>query len=77
MNDWVSGYRAALADVARLSSERARRTPRGLTPDMLAELLADMAGDALVIEREQDNRIRKRRLAAVREAMLPFDEPPP
>jgi hypothetical protein len=68
MSQWVDGYRAALADVRRLAFTR-------LGP--LTELLADLEGDALVIEREQDNRIRRRRLAAVREATLPFDEPPP
>ena len=75
MNEWVAGYRAALADIRRTWPSR------GVAG--MAELLADLEGDALVIEREADNRIRKRRLAAVREATLfdepplPFDEPPP
>ena len=68
MSDWVSGYRAALADIARLMLSR--------DPAELPRLLDDLEGDALVIEREQDNRVRKRRLAAVREATL-FDEPLP
>ena len=69
MSEWTDGYRAALADIRRLWPSR------GVAG--MAELLADLEGDALVIEREQDNRIRRRRLAAVREAQLPFDEPPP
>jgi len=75
MSDWVSGYRAALADVERLMPGRAARWPHGLTMDVVVRLLADLDQDALVIEREQDNRIRRRRLAAAREATL-FDEPP-
>ena len=69
MSEWVSGYRAALADIARLWPSRG---VAGMT-----ELLADLDADALVIMREQGNRIRRRRLAAVREATLPFDEPTP
>jgi hypothetical protein len=68
MSEWSDGYRAALADIARVWPSRG---VAGMT-----ELLADLEGDALAIEREQDNRMRRRRLAAVREATL-FDEPPP
>jgi hypothetical protein len=68
MSEWSDGYRAALADIARVWPSRG---VAGMT-----ELLADLAGDALAIEREQANRMRRRRLAAVREATL-FDEPPP
>jgi len=71
MSEWTDGYRAALSDLASLSPNRG--VP--LTP-ALCELLADLAGDALVIEREQGNRIRRRRLTAAREATL-FDELPP
>ncbi len=78
MSEWTDGYRAALADIARLAHTRAASRSRlSAVPPYLAELIADLEGDALVIEREQDNRIRRRRLAAVREATLPFDEPPP
>lgn len=69
MSEWTDGYRAALADIRRTWPSRG---VAGMT-----ELLADLEGDALVIEREADNRIRRRRLAAVREAALPLDEPPP
>ena len=69
MSEWTDGYRAALADIARLMPSRGTAA--------LTELIADLEGDALVIEREQDNRIRKRRLAAVREALPLFDEVPP
>jgi len=68
MSEWTDGYRAALADIRRLWPSR------GVAG--MVELLVDLEGDALVIEREQDNRIRRRRLAAVREADL-FDEAPP
>ena len=68
MSEWSAGYRAALADVGRLILGRGEAA--------LFELLADLEGDALVIEREADNRIRRRRLAVVREADL-FDEAPP
>lgn len=70
MSDWVSGYRAALRDVESLAIKRDAATPAILL------LVSDLICDALVIEREADNRIRRRRLAAVREATL-FDEPPP
>jgi hypothetical protein len=69
MSEWTDGYRAALADI--------RRTWPGRGVAGMLELLTDLEGDALVIEREADNRIRKRRLAAAREAELPFEEPPP
>jgi hypothetical protein len=68
MSEWTNGYRAALADIARVWPSRDVAS--------MTELLADLEGDVLVIERERDNRIRRRRLAAVREATL-FDEPPP
>ena len=68
MSEWTDGYRAALADIRRTWPSRG---VAGMT-----ELLADLEGDALVIEREQSNRFRRRRLAAAREATL-FDEPPP
>jgi len=71
MSEWTAGYRAALADITSIAPSRGLMTPA------LDELLADLHFDALVIEREQDNRIRRRRLAVVREATLPFDEPPP
>jgi len=71
MSEWTAGYRAALADIASIAPSRGLMTPA------LDELLADLHFDALVIEREQDNRIRRRRLTAVREATRPFDEPPP
>ena len=68
MSEWSDGYRAALADIGRLMLGRDQAA--------LFELLADLEGDALVIERESDNRIRRRRLAVQREADL-FDEAPP
>ena len=65
MSEWTDGYRAALADIARLAHDRL-----GVPlPPYLPELLADLEGDALVIERESDNRIRRRRLVAAREAL--------
>jgi hypothetical protein len=76
MSAWVDGYRAALADVGRLSLSRRLVHPDSLREKALTELLADLAADALVIEREQANRIRRRRLRADREAMLPLDEVP-
>jgi hypothetical protein len=72
MSEWSDGYQRALIDFHRMADSR--RLP--LSPGILT-LLADLEGDALVIEREQDNRIRRRRLAAVREAELPFEAPPP
>jgi hypothetical protein len=72
MSEWAAGYRRALVDLDRLAHSRGIT----LTSAML-ELLADLDGDALVVEREVDNRIRRRRLAVVREAVLPFDEVPP
>jgi hypothetical protein len=70
-DDWTAGYRRALVDLDRM----ARNRGIDLSPALLT-LLADLDGDALVIEREQDNRVRRRRLSVVREATL-FDEPPP
>jgi hypothetical protein len=71
MSAWVDGYRAALADVGRLAVAR-----HPILCEAMLLLLADLDGDALVIEREQANRIRRRRLRADREAMLPLDEVP-
>jgi hypothetical protein len=70
MSAWIDGYRAALADVGRLLPSR------GTAAAQITELLADLDADALVIEREQDNRHQRRRLRAAREAMLPLDEVP-
>jgi hypothetical protein len=68
MSDWTDGYRAALADVARLARSRG--------DESLPGILVDLECDAMVIEREADNRLRRRRLTAAREATL-FDELPP
>jgi hypothetical protein len=76
MSDWTDGFRRALVDLDRLARSRGI----ALAPAML-ELLADLDGDALVIEREQTNRIRRRRLALAREELardeLPLFEAPP
>ena len=71
MSEWSDGYRRALVDFHLLADSRKLELS-----DALIEVLTDLAGDALVVGREQDNRIRKRRLAAVREADL-FDEASP
>ena len=65
MSEWTDGYRAALADIGRLMPGRGAAA--------LGGLLQDLAGDALVIEREQENRIRRRRLTAVREVLPLFE----
>lgn len=61
MTEWTDGYRAALADVARVSRSR------GLSSPELGHLLNDLLGDALVIERQQAQRLQRRRLRAVKE----------
>jgi hypothetical protein len=68
MSEWTDGYRQALADIAHLAHSRGLVT----TPTLEA-LLADVVADALVIEREQQNRLRRLRLRATREAMLPLE----
>jgi hypothetical protein len=72
MSEWTDGYRAALLDIIGLARHRGLLT----TPDW-QQLAADLAGDALVIEREQDNRMRSRRLRAQREALPLFGDEPP
>jgi hypothetical protein len=71
MSDWTDGYRQALADIARLAHSRGLVS----TPELEA-LLADVVADALVIEREQENRLRRRRLVAEREALPLFKAEP-
>ena len=66
MSDWTLGYRAALADIEHL----ARR--RGLTTPELYDLIGDLVADDLVIEREQNNRLRRQRLTAAREVLPLF-----
>jgi hypothetical protein len=72
MSEWTDGYRQALADIAHLAHSRGL-----VTTPALDGLLADIAADVLVVERELDNRLRRRRLTAMREALPLFDEPPP
>lgn len=67
MSEWTAGYRRALQDVARLGHSR------GVISAPLRDLLADLEGDALVIEREEDHRLRRRRLTAAREALPLFE----
>jgi len=69
MSEWTDGYRRALVDFHLIADSRKLDLS-----DALIELLADLAGDALVIEREQDNRMRSRRLRAQREALPLFGE---
>jgi|KBSMisStandDraft_5_1062788.scaffolds.fasta_scaffold02298_3 hypothetical protein len=66
MSEWTDGYRQALADIAHLAHSRGL-----VTTPALEALLADVVADALVIEREQD--LRRRRLRATHEAMLPLE----
>jgi hypothetical protein len=68
MSEWTDGYRAALADARRLAVAR-----HPILCEAMLLLLDDLIGDALVIEREQDNRIRRRRLRADREALPLFE----
>ena len=75
MSDWATGYGRALADLRFLASGRKLMTPG------LQALLDDMQRDADVIGHEEDNRMKKRRLTAAREALpiepLLFREPRP
>jgi len=72
MSDWTDGYRQALADIAHLAHSRGL-----VSTPALEALLADVVADALVIEREQQNRLRVRRLTAAREALpLLFESEP-
>ena len=70
MNEWTDGYRAALADIATVLRSRGL-----LTDDAYAEAIRDLEGDALVIEREHHNRLRRQRLRVEREAQLPLEPP--
>ena len=67
---WSEGYRAALADVCLLAASRGIHNPA------LDQLLDDLIADALVVERESDNRLRRRRLRAEREALPLFEDAP-
>lgn len=60
---WSEGYRAALADVCLLAASRGIHNPA------LDQLLDDLINDALVVERESTNLLRRRRLRAEREAL--------
>lgn len=64
--DWTDGYLAALRDVSILARSRDLRTAP------LDQLIADLEGDAFVIEHEQNNRMQRRRLTAAREALPLF-----
>jgi hypothetical protein len=65
MSEWTDGYRAALSDVRRLTLTR--------DPEALPQLLTDLEDDVLVIEREQGNVLRRRRLRVEREALPLFE----
>lgn len=67
--EWADGYRAALTDVAKLAQLRSVNTI-----DDLSALLDDLNADALVIEREHDNRLRRLKLRIEREALPLFDK---
>jgi hypothetical protein len=64
MNDWVAGYRAAMADLERIANSR------GLLNAGLTELIADFQGDALVIEHANKATLQRRRLRAAQEEPL-------
>ena len=68
MIEWADTYRRAVADVRLLAGIR-----RILSPE-LSLLLDDLDADALVIAREADNRLRRRRLRAFDEALPLFDK---
>lgn len=68
MSEWTDTYRTAIGDVRRLAHSR------GIASPGLDLLLDDLESDALVIEREHHNRLRRLRLRAEREALPLLDK---
>ena len=69
MSEWTDGYRAALADIVTIFRSRGI-----LTGDDHAQAIRDLESDALVIEREHHNRLRRIKLRIEREALPLFDK---